>query len=100
MFLAYKDVFMLRDNELYEAFKACKELGTLAMVHAENGSIIAEVSVSTVTGKTRLWGENVLFIYLWKDFACLQITTISFLVKRWNFQFYCNCQINEVYAYN
>ncbi|CAE1319267.1 DPYS [Acanthosepion pharaonis] len=38
-----RDVFMLRDNELYESFKACKELGSLAMVHAENGSIIAEV---------------------------------------------------------
>lgn len=48
MFLAYKDVFMLRDNELYESFKACKELGSLAMVHAENGSIIAEKSKELV----------------------------------------------------
>eukprot|EP00106_Octopus_bimaculoides_P005003 XP_014772445.1 PREDICTED: dihydropyrimidinase-like [Octopus bimaculoides] len=44
MFLAYKDTFMLEDHELYESFKVCKELGSLAMVHAENGKIIAEKS--------------------------------------------------------
>lgn len=43
MFLAYKDVFMLEDNELYEVFKRCRELGALGMVHAENGHLIAEV---------------------------------------------------------
>lgn len=43
MFMAYRDVLMLRDPELIEAFKACKELGAVAMVHAENGDIIAEV---------------------------------------------------------
>ncbi|KAG8039287.1 hypothetical protein G9C98_003594 [Cotesia typhae] len=41
MFMAYKDLFMLRDPELIEAFAACKELGAVAMVHAENGDIIA-----------------------------------------------------------
>lgn len=44
MFLAYKDVFMLNDDELYESFKRIKELGALGMVHAENGHLIAEVS--------------------------------------------------------
>lgn len=34
---------MLRDPELIEAFKACKEIGAIAMVHAENGDLIAEV---------------------------------------------------------
>lgn len=43
MFLAYKDVFMLEDPELYQVFKKCRELGALAMVHAENGHLIAEV---------------------------------------------------------
>ena len=43
MFMAYRDMFMLRDPELIETFKACKELGAVAMVHAENGEIIAEV---------------------------------------------------------
>lgn len=33
---------MLRDPELIDAFKTCKELGAIAMVHAENGDIIAE----------------------------------------------------------
>ncbi|XP_031835438.1 collapsin Response Mediator Protein isoform X1 [Nomia melanderi] len=41
MFMAYKDMFMLRDPELIEAFKACKELGAIAMIHAENGDIVA-----------------------------------------------------------
>ncbi|KMQ90171.1 dihydropyrimidinase-like isoform 1 protein, partial [Lasius niger] len=42
MFMAYRDIFMLRDPELIEAFKACKEIGAVAMVHAENGDLIAE----------------------------------------------------------
>lgn len=33
---------MLDDTELYEAFETCKELGAVAQVHAENGSIIAK----------------------------------------------------------
>ncbi len=44
-FMAYKDVFMLSDTELYNMFKKCKELGAIAQVHAENGSLIEEVSV-------------------------------------------------------
>lgn len=43
MFMAYRDALMIRDPELIESFKACKELGAVAMVHAENGDIIAEV---------------------------------------------------------
>lgn len=42
MFLAYKGLFQLDDTELYEAFEQCKELGAVAQVHAENGSIIAK----------------------------------------------------------
>ena len=45
MFMAYKDVFMLRDDELYAAFSMCKKIGAIAQVHAENGDLIAEVSV-------------------------------------------------------
>lgn len=41
-FMAYKDMYMLRDPELIEAFTLCKNLGAVAMVHAENGDIIAE----------------------------------------------------------
>ncbi|KAG7256018.1 hypothetical protein CRUP_017793, partial [Coryphaenoides rupestris] len=42
MFMAYKDMFMLGDQELYSAFSQCKEVGGIAQVHAENGDLIAE----------------------------------------------------------
>ena len=44
MFMAYKDVMMITDQEMYKAFKRCRELGALAQVHAENGDLIAEVN--------------------------------------------------------
>lgn len=40
MFMAYN--FMLNDSELYLAFETCKKLGAVAMVHAENGSVICK----------------------------------------------------------
>ena len=42
VFMAYKGLYMLDDSDLYDAFDSCKELGAVAMVHAENGSIIAK----------------------------------------------------------
>ncbi len=75
MFLAYKDVYMLRDNEvkghycnkhsfryclvftvtqLLECFTRCKEVGALAQVHAENGDVIAIVSRHLLFGVHQL----------------------------------------------
>lgn len=46
-FLAYKDLYMINDEEMYHCLEACKELGAVAMVHAENGTIIKEVPLFT-----------------------------------------------------
>ncbi|CAG5128274.1 unnamed protein product, partial [Candidula unifasciata] len=40
IYMAYKDVLMLEDPEMYSCFKRCKELKVLPMVHAENGHLI------------------------------------------------------------
>ncbi|KAF8572069.1 hypothetical protein P879_01181 [Paragonimus westermani] len=40
VFFAYADSLMLEDDEAFGVFKRCKELGALAMVHAENGKLI------------------------------------------------------------
>lgn len=40
-FLAYPDIFMLEDDQLYDFFVRCRELGAIAQVHAENGKLIA-----------------------------------------------------------
>lgn len=54
MFMAYKGLYQLDDSELYEAFEVCRDLGAVAQVHAENGSIIAKnaakLLASGVTG--------------------------------------------------
>ncbi|PIK39877.1 putative dihydropyrimidinase [Apostichopus japonicus] len=42
MFMAYKDVMMVNDHEFIQACKKLKAEGALALVHAENGDIIAE----------------------------------------------------------
>lgn len=41
--MAYKDVMMLRDDEMFECFKACRQYGAMAQVHAENGDLIKAV---------------------------------------------------------
>lgn len=42
MFMAYKDMFMLRDSELFQVMQHCKDIGAIARVHAENGELVAE----------------------------------------------------------
>ena len=43
VFMAYKGVLMLQDDEIFQVFTKCRELGGIAMVHAENGSVITEL---------------------------------------------------------
>lgn len=60
MFMTYKDLYMLRDCELYQVFRACRDVGAVARVHAENGELVAEVSPNSpswsVPGPT--WGAT------------------------------------------
>ena len=43
-FLAYKGALMVNDDELYASFQRVAGLGAIAMVHAENGDVVAELS--------------------------------------------------------
>lgn len=44
MYTTYRDLLMLKEDELIRAMRKCKELGCVAMVHAENGELIEESS--------------------------------------------------------
>ncbi|XP_077345232.1 dihydropyrimidinase-related protein 5 [Lithobates pipiens] len=48
MFMTYKDLYMLRDNELYQVFRHCKDLGAVTRVHAENGDLVSEGAKETL----------------------------------------------------
>lgn len=43
-FLAYKGALMVNDDELFASFSRLSELGATAMVHAENGDVVAEMT--------------------------------------------------------
>jgi dihydropyrimidinase len=43
-FMAYKGALMVNDDELYASFSRLSELGGIAMVHAENGDVVAELT--------------------------------------------------------
>jgi dihydropyrimidinase len=42
-FMAYKGALMVNDDELYNSFRRCAELGALPLVHAENGDVVARL---------------------------------------------------------
>ncbi len=42
-FMAYKGALMVNDDELFASFQRLAELGGIAMVHAENGDVVAEL---------------------------------------------------------
>ena len=44
-FMAYKGVFMINDEQMFEMFKVCKKIGALAQVHAENGDGKSELNL-------------------------------------------------------
>jgi dihydropyrimidinase len=45
-FMAYKGALMVNDDELFASFSRVGDLGGLAMVHAENGDVVAELQPS------------------------------------------------------
>ena len=40
-FMAYKGALMVNDDEMYQSFLRCAELGAMPLVHAENGEVVA-----------------------------------------------------------
>ena len=42
-FMAYKGALMVDDDEMYSSFQRIGELGGIAMVHAENGDVVAQL---------------------------------------------------------
>jgi len=42
-FMAYKGALMVSDDEMYQSFLRCAELGALPLVHAENGDVVARL---------------------------------------------------------
>jgi dihydropyrimidinase len=43
-FMAYKGALMVQDDEMFASFRRLAELGAIAMVHAENGDVVADLS--------------------------------------------------------
>ena len=42
-FMAYKGALMVNDDEMFASFQRCAELGSLPLVHAENGDVVASL---------------------------------------------------------
>jgi dihydropyrimidinase len=47
-FMAYKGALMVNDDEMYQSFKRVGDLGGLALVHAENGDVVAELTAKLI----------------------------------------------------
>ncbi|MCU0901285.1 MAG: dihydropyrimidinase, partial [Cypionkella sp.] len=52
-FMAYKGALMVNDDELFASFTRVGEVGGLAMVHAENGDIVAELTTKLLAAGNR-----------------------------------------------
>jgi dihydropyrimidinase len=52
-FMAYKGSLMVNDDEMYQSFLRCAELGALPLVHAENGDVIARLQQKYMAAGTK-----------------------------------------------
>jgi dihydropyrimidinase len=52
-FMAYKGALMVNDDELFQSFRRVGDLGGLAMVHAENGDVVAELTAKLLAEGNR-----------------------------------------------
>ena len=50
-FMAYKGSLMVQDDEMFASFQRLAELGAIALVHAENGDVVADRSEERRVGK-------------------------------------------------
>ncbi len=77
--MAYKDVMMLNDTELYNMFKQCKKIGAIAQVHAENGNLIEEVTniISESSEAIYIHHSQMRFIDISCLCCCIQQTYIK-----------------------
>ena len=51
-FMAYKGSLMVNDDEMYQSFLRCAELGALPLVHAENGDVVARLQQKYMSAGT------------------------------------------------
>jgi dihydropyrimidinase len=51
-FMAYKGALMVNDDEMYQSFLRCAELGAMPLVHAENGDLIAHLQQRYIAAGT------------------------------------------------
>ena len=52
-FMAYKGALMVDDDVLFRSFKRCAELGATALVHAENGDVVAQMQETCTSRRAR-----------------------------------------------
>ena len=58
-FMAYKGALMVNDDEMYNSFKRCAELGALPLVHAENGDVVARMQADLARSRSIRFARSV-----------------------------------------
>lgn len=64
LYMAYKDMMMLKDAELYQVLQTCKDIGAIARVHAENGELVAEVQTYAQHTHTHAVSLSPCFLFM------------------------------------